>query len=296
MIFPPKPRLIVVLGPTASGKTAHAIRLAKKVKGEIISFDAMQIYRGLPILTNQPSQKERKGIPHHLIGVLSLGKEFSAAQFSRMAKTAIHDVIRRRKIPILVGGSGFYLNALLSGTHAPARANPAIRKKYLRLRREKGNAFLYEKLRAMDPKRAKKIHPNDSYRILRALEIFEATGKRPSEFEKGRGGLSEDFTIEKIGLRLSREALYRKINERVHAMIGRGVLQEVRSVLGKKLSATAKKIIGLEEFSLSLKGKRPLEEAISEIQQSSRRYAKRQETWFRKEKEVRWLLRQGLKR
>ena len=284
-----KPRLFAVLGPTASGKTEFAIRLAKKVKGEIVSFDAMQIYRGLPLLSNQPSQKEQKGIPHHLIGFLPLGKEFSAAQFSRRAKTAIRDVIRRRHVPILVGGSGFYLNALLSGTHAPVRTNPAIRKKYLRLLKEKGNAFLYEKLRTIDPKRARKIHPNDSYRIMRALEIFEATGKRPSEFEKGSGGLSEDFSIEKIGLRLSRETLYQKINERVHAMIERGVLQEVQPVLGKKLSATARKIIGLEEFSLYLKGKCPLEEAISKIQRSTRRYAKRQGTWFRKEKRVRWI-------
>ena len=284
-----KPRLLVILGPTASGKTAFAIRLAKKINGEIISFDAMQIYRGLPILTNQPSRREQKGIPHHLVGFLPLGKEFSAAQFSRMAKTAIRDVIRRRHVPILVGGSGFYLNALLSGTHAPVRTNPSIRRKYLKLLKEKGNAFLYEKLRTIDPNRAKKIHPNDAYRVMRALEIFEATGKRPSEFEKGKGGLSEDFLIEKIGLRLSRETLYQRINERVHAMIERGVLQEVRSVLGKKLSATAKKVIGVEEFSLYLKGKCPLEEAISKIQQSSRRYAKRQETWFRKEKRVRWI-------
>lgn len=285
----PKPPLFVILGPTASGKTAYAIRLAKKVKGEVVSFDAMQIYRGLPILTNQPSQKERKGIPHHLIGFLPLGKGFSAAQFSQKARAAIRDILRRKKAPILVGGSGFYLKTLLEGHHAPAQADPLIRKKYLNLLKQKGSSFLYEKLRAVDPKRARKIHPNDSYRLIRALEIFETTGKKPSEFKKGDGGLSADFCVEKIGLKRPRQALYEKINRRVETMVRQGVLREVQAALRKRLSATARRIIGLEEFSLYLKRKCSLEAAVLRVQQATRRYAKRQETWFRKEKRVRWI-------
>jgi len=282
---------MVVLGPTAGGKSEFAIRLAKRVKGEIVSFDAMQVYRGLPLLTNQPSKKDQRGIRHHLIGSLPLSQEFSAAQFSQKAKAVIQDVLRRGKIPILVGGSGFYLKALLEGTHAPIKADPSFRKKYHALFKEKGSAFLYERLRSVDPKRARKIHPNDSYRLIRALEIFETTGKKPSEFGKERGGLTELFRVHKIGLRLPRKALYRRIDRRVERMIQEGALKEVRGHLKKKLSFTAKKIIGFEELSLVLKRKCSLEEAVLNIQRATRHYAKRQETWFRREKGVRWISR-----
>lgn len=284
-----KPRLIVVLGPTASGKSRYAIQLAKKVDGEIVSFDAMQLYRGLPVLTNQPSEKDQKGIRHHLIGFLPLSKEFSAAHFSKKAKEAIQGISRRKKVPILVGGSGFYLKALLEGVPTPAKADPAIRKKYLAFLKKKGSASLYERLRSIDPKRAAKIHPNDAYRLMRALEIFEATGKKPSEFERGKGGISEFFRIQKIGLRVPRKVLYAEIDRRVEEMVRRGALREVQKARSKRVSATAKKIIGLEELSLYLRGKRSLEEAIGNIQKATRHYAKRQMTWFRKEKGVRWV-------
>lgn len=248
----------------------------------------MQMYRGLPILTNQPSRGDRKGIPHHLIGFLPLQKDFSAAAFSRKAQKILQDIVRRRKVPILVGGSGFYLKALLEGSHAPVAAHPTLRKKYQRLLKEKGGDFLYQKLRAIDPRRARKIHPNDTYRVIRALEIHEVTGKKPSEFEKGMGGIETWFEVKKIGLRKNRKRLYRQMDERVERMIRGGAMQEVKRCLGKKLSRTAKKIIGIQELSSTLKGKFPLEEAVSHIQRATRRYAKRQETWFRREKGVRW--------
>jgi len=284
-----KPHLIVIVGPTASGKSKLAVRFAKKVKGEIVSFDAMQLYKGLPILTNQPSKKERKGIPHHLIGFLPLHKEFSAAQFAKEAEKVIQEIADRGKVPLLVGGSGFYLKALLEGKHAPVEAVPALRKKYQRLFKEKGSATLYEKLRAIDPVRAKKIHPNDAYRLMRALEIYEATGRKPSEFAKGSGGISGAFKVEKIGLRVPRKLLYERIDRRVRKMIRDGVVAEVRRLFRKNLSLTAKRIIGLQELFSYLKGESSLEEAVSKMQQATRRYAKRQETWFKKQKGIRWL-------
>ncbi|MBI4436450.1 MAG: tRNA (adenosine(37)-N6)-dimethylallyltransferase MiaA [Candidatus Omnitrophica bacterium] len=282
-------KLIVIVGPTASGKSRLALRLAKRCKGEIISCDAMQVYRGVPILTNQPLPEDQKKIPHHLIGFLPLHKEFSAAEFSQRAKSVIQDIARRRKVPILVGGSGFYLKALLGGKHAPVKADPTIRKKYSRLVKEKGNAYLYERLRAIDPRRAKKIHPNDTYRLIRALEIYEVTGRKPSEFAEGGGGFSALFRIQKIGLRHPRKVLYQRIDRRVEKMIRNDVVAEVKRLLRKRLSFTAKRIIGLQELFSYLKGESSLEEAITHIQRLTRQYAKRQETWFRKEKGIRWV-------
>ncbi len=283
-------KIFVIVGATASGKSELAVRLAKKFKGEIVSFDAMQIYRGAPILTNQPSVKERKGIRHHLLGFLPLSKEFSAAQFSQKAEKIIGEILRREKTPVLVGGSGFYLKALLEGYHAPVAANRAIRKKYQKLFQEKGSAFLYEKLRTIDRLRAKKIHPNDIYRLIRALEIYEVTGRKPSEFGKREESpLASSYTIQKIGLRLPWKILYEKIDRRVEEMVKRGALREVGRLLKKRLSPTAKKMIGFSEFSGYLKGNRSLEEAVSNIQRATRHYAKRQETWFRREEEVRWI-------
>ncbi|MFH1857312.1 MAG: tRNA (adenosine(37)-N6)-dimethylallyltransferase MiaA [Candidatus Omnitrophota bacterium] len=283
-----KPKLIVIVGATASGKSRYALRLARKVKGEIVSFDAMQLYKGFPVLTNQSAREDQKRIPHHLVGVLPLSKEFSAAAYAQEAEKAIEAILRRGKVPILVGGSGFYLKALLEGKHAPVKAKCRIRKKYMRLFSEKGGAYLYEKLRAIDPERAKTIHPNDTYRIIRALEIFEVTGRKPSEFARG-GGLKDTYEIEMKGLRWDRKVLYERINRRVEKMIRDGAVEEARKCLRKNLSPTAKKIIGLEELMAYLKGKSSLEEAVAKIQQATRNYAKRQETWFRKEQGIRWL-------
>jgi len=278
---------MVIVGQTGSGKSQFALRLAKSIKGEIISFDAIQLYKGLPVLTNQPSLKDQKRIRHHFVGFLPLHKEFSAAQFAQDAKKVIQDILHRKKVPILVGGSGFYLKALLEGKHAPIKAQPALRKKYLKLIKGNGSASLHKRLRAIDPKRAREIHPNDAYRLMRALEIYDVTGKRPSTFGK-EGGLEEVFDIQKKGLRVSRKALYQRIDRRVEEMIQGGALQEVKRTLRKRLSPTAKKIIGLEELASYLKGKSSLEEAISKMQQATRNYAKRQATWFRREKGVHW--------
>lgn len=281
-------KLFVVVGPTASGKSRFALRLAKRVDGEIVSFDAMQVYRGVPILTNQPPLKDQRKVPHHLIGFLPLSKEFSAAEFAARAREVIQDILRRGKTPILVGGSGFYLKALLEGRYSPVQAAPAIRKRYTRALHEKGSAYLYEKLRLIDPKRAKAIHPNDAYRLIRALEIYEVTGKKPSEFGEG-GGLSSLFAVEKVGIRSSRRALYRRIDRRVLTMVRKGALAEVKKTLRKKLSPTARKIIGLSELKSYLKGEMSLEEATSKMQQATRNYAKRQETWFRRERGIHWI-------
>ena len=279
---------MVIVGQTGSGKSRLALRLAKSIKGEIVSFDAMQLYKDLPVLTNQPSLKDQKWIRHHFVGFLPLQKEFSAAQFAQDSKKVIQGICRRKKVPILVGGSGFYLKALLDGKYAPVKASPMLRKRLRKLLQENGSPYLYERLRVVDPKRAKEIHPNDAYRLIRALEIYEVTGKKPSAFGKG-GGLGEVFDIQKKGLRVSRKVLYQRIDRRVKKMIQRGALQEVKRTLRKRLSPTAKKIIGLEELTSYLKGKSSLEEAISKMQQATRNYAQRQETWFRKDKDIRWL-------
>jgi len=286
---PKRTQLIVIVGATSTGKSKLALKLAQKHQGEIISFDAMQMYRGVPVLTNQPSKEDQKTIRHHFIGFLPLDKTFSADQFSKKAEKVILNVFRRKKVPILVGGSGFYLKTLLEGSHASAQGSEAVRKKYSLLCQKKGSAFLHKRLMRIDPQRAKAIHPNDAYRITRALEIFEMTGKKPSAFKrKAFRDRWENVRIQKIGLRLTRPKLYQKINQDVQERASHGALREVKRALRKTLSPTARKMIGFPELSAYLKGKCSLEEAMAEMQKHTRQYAKRQETWFRKEKGIRW--------
>ena len=274
-------RLIVIAGPTAVGKSALALRLAQQLDGEIISGDSMCVYRGLDIGTAKPSVSEQKLVPHHLIDIRRPTEPFSVVDFQQLAAAAIDEVNRRGKLPILVGGTGLYIQALLEGYQfSPTPVTP------LRDDTESTDT-LYEKLNERDPSTASRIHPNDRKRILRALEVITNENKPLSRERAAK--LQYDCLA--FGLTMERQALYRRIDQRVDQMVGQGLLGEVDSLLSKGLAtnATALQAIGYKEFIAATQGDVPLETAIEQVKLASRRYAKRQLTWFRRMPYLEWI-------
>ena len=274
-------RLIVIAGPTAVGKSALALRLAQQLDGEIISGDSMCVYRGLDIGTAKPSVSEQKLVPHHLIDIRRPTEPFSVVDFQQLAAAAIDEVNRRGKLPILVGGTGLYIQALLEGYQfSPTPVTP------LRDDTESTDT-LYEKLNERDPSTASRIHPNDRKRILRALEVITNENKPLSRERAAQ--LQYDCLA--FGLTMERQALYRRIDQRVDQMVGQGLLGEVDSLLSKGLAtnATALQAIGYKEFIAATQGDVPLETAIEQVKLASRRYAKRQLTWFRRMPYLEWI-------
>jgi tRNA dimethylallyltransferase len=283
-----KPRIIFLVGPTAAGKSKLAVKIAGKLNAEIISCDSMQIYKGMKILSSQPSWSDLKKVPHHLIGQVSPDKEFNVSKYRSLALKKIREIIDRGKLPLFVGGSGLYMSVVIDGIFKVKTENKKIRKKlYLRAARS-GNFKLYEKLRKVDPRAAAKIHPNDTKRIVRALEVFEVTGKPISELQATRIGLENEYDIRILGLDIPREELDRKINKRVDQMFRQGLVKEVKKLLGLKLSKTSKYAIGINEVKEYFDGQYSLEEAKELIKKNTRKYARRQMTWFRKDKRINW--------
>ncbi|MBI1908843.1 MAG: tRNA (adenosine(37)-N6)-dimethylallyltransferase MiaA [Deltaproteobacteria bacterium] len=282
--------LIVLCGPTATGKTKLALELAERLGAEIISADSGQVYRGLDIGTAKPTPEERKKIPHHLIDLIEPPESFSAPLFAKKADAALQEISSRGKRSLLVGGTGLYIRVFLEGIFEGPARNEEYRKKLELLKKEKGNGFLHQELKRVDPKAAEKIHPNDPQRIVRALEVFHLTGKPISEWWEASRGATRRAPTLKIGLTLEREELYRRINERVLKMINAGWIGEVEGIIQKWGSNIPPlKLVGYREIAEYLKGKRGKEETISRIQQKTRNYAKRQLTWFRADKEIRWM-------
>lgn len=274
-------RLLVIAGPTAVGKSALALRLAQQLDGEIVSGDSMCVYRGLDIGTAKPSAAEQKLVPHHLIDIRQPTEPFSVVDFQQFASAAIDEVNRRSKLPILVGGTGLYIQALLEGYQfSPTPVTP------LRDDTESTDT-LYEKLNERDPSTASRIHPNDRKRILRALEVITNENKPLSRERAAQ--LQYDCLA--FGLTMERQALYRRIDQRVDQMVGQGLLGEVDSLLSKGLAtnATALQAIGYKEFIAATQGDVPLETAIEQVKLASRRYAKRQLTWFRRMPYLEWI-------
>lgn len=285
-------KIICVVGPTASGKTALAVQLAKELDGEILSCDSMQVYRGMDIGTAKPTEEERMGIPHHMLSVVPPEEPFSVGRFTQMADPVLQDILARGKTAILAGGTGLYVDALISGRQFAEKGDPAIRQRLERRADEEGMETLLRELSGYDPETAGRLHLRDRKRILRAMEIYEVTGKAMSQHDAMSKTLPPKYLAAWLGLWYSdRSELYGRIDLRVDRMLQQGLLEEIRGLLEKGLppTSTAYAAIGYKEFIRAIKGECSMEEAAEQVKQSSRRYAKRQMTWFRRNEEIFWL-------
>ena len=286
-----KNKVIVICGPTASGKTALSIELAKQIHGEIVSCDSMQIYQDMNIGTAKPTPEEMQGIQHYLIGYVSPEQRYSVADYKADAKKAIKEIIEKGKMPIVVGGTGLYLDSLIYEIeYQDIQLDEEYRKKLEEEVEEKGLAALYERAKQIDAIAIEKISPNDKKRILRILEIYHATGKTKTEQEIESRKKEVEYDYKVYALDWDRQTLYDRINKRVDMMIEQGLIEEVKQILDKyDTFPTAMQGLGYKEVVDYLKGNLTKEEMIEKIKMESRRYAKRQLTWFRKNKQTIWL-------
>ena len=287
-----KPRVVAVGGPTASGKTALSVALARAFDGEIINADSMQIYKNLDVGTAKPSAEERQGIPHYLLDFLSPETPYSVADFTAAADPLIQDITARGRLPLVVGGTGLYITSLLSGmAFAPEKTDPAIRARLQARADTEGGAALYAELQRIDPDYAAQVHPNNLPRVIRALELFEATGRRMSD--QRREARPAEAPYHALCLCLTcrdRAVLYSRIDRRVDEMVENGVLDEARQVYDHRDAyRTAAQAIGYKEFFPFFEGTAALDERADKLKQASRNYAKRQLTWFRHMDGVVWL-------
>lgn len=283
-----KQPLILIIGPTAVGKTALSLELARDFRGEIISGDSMQVYRKMDIGTAKVNKEEQAGIPHHLIDILDPDQLFSVQEFQTLARQKIEEIAMRGNLPFVVGGTGLYIDALVYEYQMPrVIEDPEFRQKWRTYADQRGNLALHQKLQEMDPVSAKRLHPNDRKRIIRAMEVTEKLGVPFSEVQK-KGESRYDALW--IGLTMPREQLYQRINERVDLMLEAGWLEEVENLRenGYQLSHTAMQAIGYKELNLYLEGKLGLQEAINQIKKGTRKFAKRQLSWFRRISDVHW--------
>ena len=281
-------KIIFIVGPTAIGKTGLAIKLAGRIRGEIVSADSMQAYKGMRILSQAPAAAQRKMIRHHLVGHVSADKEYSVAIFINEASRAITSILKRGHVPIVVGGSGLYVKGLVEGLFPAPVAVPEFRKRLQKYAAKNGSPKLHSKLADIDPGSASTIHPNDSRRVIRALEIYEYTGRTMTELKASTRGLKDTYDIRLFGLTAPREEIYSRIDERCDKMLTDGIVREVSVLKKKKLSKTASGVLGLKEISGYLKDEYDLEEAIKMLKMNTRRFAKRQLTWFRPDRRIMW--------
>ncbi len=283
--------ILVILGPTATGKSSLGLKLARLLNGEIVNADALQVYRGLTIGTAKPSPEEMAEIPHHLVDVLDPTERFSAGEFARRARAASSEIQGRGKRTIVVGGSGLYLRSLLEGMSPIPRGDETLRRELAERSVNEGLARLHEELRGLDPRTAERLAPGDRQRILRALEVAYATGRPLSRWIDEQPFGHQRTPALRIGLTLPRAILYDRISERVHLMIERGWISEVSAMLelGVEPDVPAFQAIGYRQLVRHLSGEWELDEAVDDIVRATRRYAKRQMTWFRKEIDIRWI-------
>ncbi|MFH0918378.1 MAG: tRNA (adenosine(37)-N6)-dimethylallyltransferase MiaA [Candidatus Omnitrophota bacterium] len=284
-----KKKIIFLLGPTGIGKSAVAISLAKKIGGQIISCDSMQLYRKMDILTSQVTSKERKKVKHHLLGVIDPGQEYNVAKYRQAALSICDKLWQKGKTPLFVGGTGLYYSIIIDGLFPAVPQDRLMRAKLEKQLKLKGSKYLYRKLAKVDGASAAKIHPNDTRRIIRALEVYLKTGTCISQLQKNRVGLGKEHQLKIFGLNSKRASLYAKIDQRVDKMFNQGLIPEVKYLLKHKLSRTARCAIGIGELKGYFEGQYSLPEAKRLIQRNSRHYAKRQLTWFRKDKRIRWV-------
>lgn len=287
------PKILVIVGPTASGKTRMAVELAQRHNGEVISADSMQIYRTMDIGTAKPTKEEMGGVPHHMIDVADPEEDFSVARYVEMAARCVDDVLARGKLPIVAGGTGLYIDSLLSGrTFASFSPDSALRGELERELAEKGGQAMLEALAQVDPEAAQRLHPNDHKRIVRALEVYRSTGKTITQHNRETQAIPPRYNALTIGLAFQdRQAMWRRIDQRVDEMVAAGLEDEVRRLLTSGISpkCTAMQAIGYKEFTQALSGEMTWQEATDVVKLRSRQYAKRQLTWFGRNPNTRWV-------
>ena len=290
-----KPKIIAVVGPTASGKTALSVALAKALGGEVLSCDSMQIYRDMDIGTAKPTEEEREGVLHHLIDIAAADEPFSCAEYAALAKQTVAEVIARGKLPIFCGGTGLYLDGVLRGgnSYEKTETDPEYRAALERLAAEQGAEAVHAMLAEVDPAAAEATHPNNVKRVIRALEIYHTTGMTKTELDRRSVETESDYDALVIGIRFpDTEALYRRINLRVDLMLQQGLVEECRRLMEAGVferSATAAQAIGYKELFPYLRGDLPLADCAETLKMATRRYAKRQMTWFRMHGNVCWI-------
>ena len=286
-----KSPLICIVGPTAVGKTEIAIQLAQHLDAEIVSLDSRQIYREMDIGTAKPTLDQRQAVPHHLIDCVDVDQPFSVAEYQRLADVAITEMRERGKRTMAVGGAGLYFRGLIDGLFEGPGADVEIREKLQREAEEHGNAALHEQLRQCDPKTADRVHPNNRVKVIRALEVYELTGKPISALQQQWKTDEPRYLLRAFGLNMPREVLYRRIENRVEEMVETGLIEEVKGLLdqGYPRNCVAMQSFGYKELIDHLDGKRTLDEAVALLKQNTRRFAKRQLTWFCNDSRIEWI-------
>ena len=285
-------RLICICGPTASGKTALSVALAKQLHTEIISADSMQIYRGMNIGTAKPTAAERQGVPHHLLDICAPGEAFSVARYVELADAAAQDVLSRGMIPIVAGGTGLYMDALIEcSTFSGDETDLSVREKYQRMAAEQGNEAVHACLAKVDPEGAERLHPNNLKRVIRALEVYEQTGMTIDAFNRLHKRPAPKYAALKIGIcPAERQTLYDRIDRRVDQMLADGLLEETKRLLDSgALAGTAAQAIGYKELLGYLQGDALLADCVALLKQRSRNYAKRQLTWLKRDDNIHWI-------
>ena len=285
-------RLICICGPTASGKTALSVALAKQLHTEIISADSMQIYRGMDIGTAKPTAEERQGVPHHLLDVCAPGEPFSVARYVELADAAAQNVLSRGMVPIVAGGTGLYMDALIEcSTFSGDETDLSVREKYQRMAAEQGNEAVHACLAKVDPEGAERLHPNNLKRVIRALEVYEQTGMTIDAFNRLHKRPAPKYAALKIGIcPAERQTLYDRIDRRVDQMLADGLLEETKRLLDSgALAGTAAQAIGYKELLGYLQGDAPLADCVALLKQRSRNYAKRQLTWLKRDDNIHWI-------
>lgn len=284
-------KIIVIVGPTAVGKTYISVELAKKLNTEIISADSMQIYKGMNIGTAKITEEEKQGIIHHMIDIINPDEEYSVSEFKYDAEKIIDRLLSENRIPIIVGGSGLYVNSLIYDLDfGNTKSNKKLREYYTYYYKEHGEDALYDKLLKIDPVAAEKIHKNNIKRIIRALEVYDITGVKFSELNTDIRKKSNKYDCILIGLSMERKVLYERINQRVDEMLSKGLVDEVNSLIkkGYRKNLVSMRGIGYKEIIEYLEGNTDYEEAVNTLKQNTRRFAKRQYTWFLKDENVKW--------
>ena len=288
-----QPKLVVITGPTASGKTALGVALAQRLGGEVVSADSMQIYRGMDIGTAKPTPEEMQGVPHHMIDIADPAENYSVSRYAAQAAACVDDILARGKLPIVVGGTGLYIDSLIAGrTFADGTADTALRQELSERYDEIGGEGLLGELRKVDPERAARLHPADKKRIVRAMEVYILTGKTITQHDAETRAVPPRYDAAKIALDFAdRQDLYDRIDRRVDAMVRQGLFDEVRALLaaGVPADCTAMQAIGYKEFFPYFEGTANLTECTERLKQATRNYAKRQLTWFRRQNDAVWL-------
>jgi tRNA dimethylallyltransferase len=281
--------VLFLVGPTACGKTDLAVELAQRINGEIVSCDSMQVYKEMSILNSKPKTTQLKKIAHHLIGSVSVSNDYNVTKYRKGALTMMGKILRKEKVPLFVGGSGLYVKVLLDGIFETDTEDKKIRDRLYAQAQRQGKDKLFSKLKKIDPPAATKIHPHDLRRIVRALEVYEVTKVPISVWQKRRRGIIDDFDVRIFGMEREKTDLYKRIDRRLNLMFKKGLLKEVKKLLGLKLSKTVKQALGVKEIKGYLNGLYSLKDAKDMLKINTYRLVKKQSTWFRKEKRINWI-------